>query len=469
MATESQTTMLRELSAAGDRERTGALDVEWDGTRASLFFTFGQASHAELERADGRKLVGNDALSALVEELPADFRVAPWRRAKVADDTLRCTTEELMFLFRRDNTITAGNGAKPTATAKRKSKESRRAAGTPTDGVAGDPPQAVVEAAPFHLSGFPLLPLGKALFADQASRVEGLDRAVPHLPDCLIVLDASHARGAVLVAGASVADAVWVDGSVGLLGGDAAVAVFGAGVGSVAAHAIDDPRVVAAVPILWRAPRLWATVPGRSVAVDSLLAGVRSAGSSCALLAAGSDDPGVALFSEGELVAVYTESKPAPVTTKAALGRLLKAPGAQVTLLRTDADASAPLEIGGITFPLLVGDAAPGEELETTVAEAPAAPRGEATVAFADFVPTRVEVDIDALRAELISIAHVWLGKDDAAAVAAAINNARPGVDDFVAAIQEIASLDIPGHENAVMRAMAREMHFRAAEVLCGV
>jgi hypothetical protein len=335
--------------------------------------------------------------------------------------------------------------------------------------VVADPVPAAVEAAPFRISGFPLLPFGKPLFADQASRVEGLDRAVPHLPDCLIVLDAPRARGAVLVAGAAVADAVWADDSAGLLGGDAAVAVFGAGHGRVAAHAIDDPRVVAAVPILWRAPRLWATVPGRSVAVDSLVAGVRSAGSSCALLVAGSDDPGVALFSDGELVAVYTESKPAPVTTKAALGRLLKAPGAQVTLLRTDGDAATPLEIGGITLSLLAGDVAPGEELETAVAETPAPPRGEATVEFAEFVPTRVEVDIDALRAELISIAHVWLGKDDAAAVAVAINNARPGVDDFVAAIQEIASLDIPGHENAVMRAMAREMHFRAAEVLCGV
>jgi hypothetical protein len=376
-----------------------------------------------------------------------------------------------MFLFRRDRTTTAGsNGAKRTAapTSKRRSKASRPATEAPADDAAGDAEQPVVESAPFRLPGFPLLPLGKALFADQASSIEGLDRAVPHLPDCLIVLDAPHARGAVLVAGGSVADAVWVDGSAGLLDGDAAVAVFGASHGRVAAHAIDDPRLVAAVPILWRAPRRWASVPGRSVTVDSLVAGVRSAGSSCALLVAGSDDPGVALFNAGELVAVYTESKPAPVTSKAALGRLLKASGAQVTLLRIDGDASAPLEIGGTTFPLLGEDAASLEEVETAVAETPPAPGGEA-VAFAEFVPTRVEVDIDALRAELISIAHVWLGKDDAAVVAVAINNARPGVDDFVAAIQEIASLEIPGHENAVMRAMAREMHFRAAEVLCGV
>jgi hypothetical protein len=470
--------MLRALTAAGDRERTGALDVEWKGTRASLFFVFGQASHAELERADGRKLVGNDALSALVQELPETFRVAPWRRTDVTGDTLHCTSEELMFLFRR-------HPAKADVPAAGKSKlgaRRRRAASAP----AADPPSAaasadVFPAAPFDLPGFPLLPLGRALFSDDAGNIEGLDKAVPHLPNCLVVLTAAAARGAVLVADGAVVDAVWVDDAAWLVGADAARAVFGAREGTVAAHSVDDPRLVAATPMLWQAPRLCAAVPGRSVNVESFVAGVRAAGSSCALLVAGSADPGVALFSEGALVAVYTAAKQAPVTTKAALGRLLRAPDAQVTLLGADVAAGHDPEIGGTTFPLtahvagsvpaLVKDVRvirqPAVFSLPTPDQAPAAKRKTSDVS--EFVPTRVDVDIDALRDELSCIADTWLGKEDAAPVAAAIRAARPGVDDFVAAIQSIASLDIPGHENAVVRAMAREMHFRAAEVLCGV
>lgn len=178
------------------------------------------------------------------------------------------------------------------------------------------PAPATFPAAPFDLAGFPLLPLGNRLFSDDAGNIEGLDGAVSHLPDCLVVLTTAGARGAVLVAGGTVVDAVWVDDSAWLVGVDAARAVFGAREGNVAAHSIDDPRLVAAMPILWQAPRLCAAVPGSS---------------------------------------------------------------------------------------------------------------------------------------------------------AAAIRAARPGVDDFVATIQAIASMDIPRHENAVIHAMAREMHFRAAEVLCGV
>ncbi len=470
--------MLRALSAAGDRERTGALDVEWKGTRASLFFVFGQANHAELERADGRKLVGNDALSALVQELPETFRVAPWRRTEVTGDTLRCTSEELMFLFRRHPAKADGRAAgKSKVAAKRKPTASAAAADLPSPAAAAD----TFPAAPFDLPGFPLLPLGKALFSDDAGNIEGLDKAVPHLPTCLVVLTAADARGAVLVADGAVVDAVWVDDAAWLVGVDAARAVFGAREGNVAAHSVDDPRLVAATPILWQAPRLCAAVPGRSVNVENFIAGVRAAGSSCALLVAESADPGVALFTEGALVAVYTASKQAPVSTKAAFGRLLRAPDAQVTLLGADVTTDQDPEIGGTTFPLVTHAAGNGSApvRDARVARQPAvfslpkvdeAPAPKRTTSdFTEFVPTRVDVDIDALRDELIGIAGTWLGKEDAAPVADAILAARPGVDDFVAAIQAIASLDIPGHENAVIRAMAREMHFRAAEVLCGV
>lgn len=87
----------------------------------------------------------------------------------------------------------------------------------------------------------------------------------------------------------------------------------------------------------------------------------------------------------------------------------------------------------------------------------------------AEFVAPRLDIDVDALRSELIEIAVTWLGADDAASVVSAIGSARAGVDDFVSTIAAIGAMEIPGHERAVVRAMGREMHFRATEVLCGV
>jgi hypothetical protein len=87
----------------------------------------------------------------------------------------------------------------------------------------------------------------------------------------------------------------------------------------------------------------------------------------------------------------------------------------------------------------------------------------------AEFVAPRLDIDVDALRTELIAIAETWLGAEDAALVVSAIRSARAGVDDFVSTIAAIGAMEIPGHERAVVRAMGREMHFRATEVLCGV
>jgi hypothetical protein len=84
------------------------------------------------------------------------------------------------------------------------------------------------------------------------------------------------------------------------------------------------------------------------------------------------------------------------------------------------------------------------------------------------FVPMRIDVDIDGLRAELIRVAVLWLGLDAAVPVANAIANTRPGVDDFVATISAIGRMKVPPQDETFIRAMAREMHYRATEALCG-
>jgi hypothetical protein len=85
-----------------------------------------------------------------------------------------------------------------------------------------------------------------------------------------------------------------------------------------------------------------------------------------------------------------------------------------------------------------------------------------------EFVPMRIDVDLDRLRAELIGVAVLWLGVDDAGPIVSTITTARPGVDEFVTAIASIERTTVPGHEPSFVRAMARDMHYRAAQTLCG-
>ena len=559
MASTSQITIMRELSAAGDRERTGALDVEWEGARASLFFIFGHANHVEFERADGEKLVGTEALTAIVAELPEEFRVSPWRRAMVTDDTLRCTAEELMFMFRRDPAKSTGRGGPqpssedapaeelPSATVEEEAVAPSAAAPS-DDGFDTQPEEAETENAavlaedspaeaeastepetsgvPFGVADFPTLPLGAALFSDAAANVEGLAGAVPHLPDSLIVLSAPSARGVVVVSGGSVIDAVWVNESTALLGDEAAGAVFSATEGTIAAHQVADGNLLTDVPALWRPqPSPGAETAGAPEASAGLDTPAADAGAPSAQLDTADAESATAT---AEATATDAEAAPAETAlaetdtavTEAGTGAVEpdhvsrgRVPEAAVFTLPDVPDTSAAPAPDAATAPPTddvevgtetVGPQTAAESVDTATAAETAGTEGttevdiaaeaqhatedsaagvatgdaelaappsdeQLTSAAAEFVPARVEVDIDSLRAELVGIADVWLGEADAAPVAAAIQAARPGVDDFVAAIQAIASMEIPGHEHAVVRAMAREMHFRAAEVLCGV
>jgi hypothetical protein len=634
MATSSDITMLREISAAGDRERTGALDVEWEGARATLFFMFGHPSHVVYEGTDGRSLDGEAALDAIVEELPTDFRVAPWRRAMVTDDTLHCSAEDLMGLFQRRHAVAEPNGdaAEPPApepatapppapmTAPEPATTPEAEASVPDVATPPVPPAAPVPAhqpqPPFGLSDFPLLPLATALWTDAAANITGLEAAVPRLPDSLVVLSGPTSLGVAMIAGGRVTDAVWVNGGGGLLGDEAAQAVMTSLEGTLTAYRIDDPRLASALPMLWRSPRLASGLPAGWLHTDDVVAEVRTSGRSCVLLV-DSEDRGVALFEAGELVGVYTAAHPWPATSITALRSLLHDPHARVSIVgdvaepltpvepevaaagsidlqapaldepssaavepaqaesvaeleaqpvepqesvqstadtrkgrrnkrrRSDSSAAAddvlavavdaedvtiadseelaavPLTPEADAAPETEAGAAPEPEAETgsapeahdepvLEADAPAAPEASdeapaasdsapaddlrfepAVFSIADltslsppdpngmaaveareakeFVPTRLDIDVDALRAELTDIATVWLGEDDATPVAQAIGSARPGVDDFVSTIAAISTMEIPGHDTAVVRAMAREMHFRASEVLCGV
>jgi hypothetical protein len=76
-------------------------------------------------------------------------------------------------------------------------------------------------------------------------------------------------------------------------------------------------------------------------------------------------------------------------------------------------------------------------------------------------------VDFDDVRRELAAIAVAWLG-DDAAPVTECVLATPSVVEDFVTTLDTVRHMSLPGHDNASIYAMAREMHVHAAERLCG-
>ncbi len=631
--------MMREITAAGDRERTGALDVEWSGSQASVFFMFGHPSHVVFTSTDGRSLCGDEALGALVRELPVDFTVAPWRRAMVTEDTLHLTAEDLIALFPGEAAGTEGTyqpavvmepepapapapvlehqagpavapgDAESAATdavsaSHEEPREDEAAASAMATATTASPVDA--GSSPATLQQFPLLPLGAALWSDDAANVVDLPAILPRLPDCLLVLVGPGHHGAAIVADGAVVDAVWRGGEDGatLLGPEAATALMSATEGTLSAHRLDDQRLATALPVLWRGRRSEETVPAAWLHADGVIAEARASARSGALLVQG-DNPGVALLHEGDLVAVYSSAQRRPSTSRSALRDLLGRDGATVTVagdispapsaetrardgagtaIAADAttdsattvpragawdesaaaddvpvpetalpaaaagawddditaghtyqafepptfgvdgaqvlqaepvsqaeplsdespqpqtdpgpDAEAEPQPQGWSERRAAADDAPPTEPATwhdapgtdqpvaadvesaffsitfpqAAEDTAAAPAPAAAVQPApQFTPARLEIDVDALRAELSKIGVDWLGEDDAAPVTTAIAATPPGVDDFVATIAAVGAMDIPGHERAVVRAMAREMNYRATEVLCGV
>ena len=77
-------------------------------------------------------------------------------------------------------------------------------------------------------------------------------------------------------------------------------------------------------------------------------------------------------------------------------------------------------------------------------------------------------LDYNEIRNDLIQIGVLWLGDEDVAPIANLINQTKPALEDFVAVIDQIKTMTVAGHDPSVVRAMAREMHYHAAEYLCG-
>jgi hypothetical protein len=105
-----------------------------------------------------------------------------------------------------------------------------------------------------------------------------------------------------------------------------------------------------------------------------------------------------------------------------------------------------------------------------------ATPQGPAQFAQFDFSPALevlaeagASADFEGMKADLIQIGVLWLGTDGVAPVAEMLRRTRPSIQDVMATIEAIKHVDLPGFETSVVQAMAREMHYHAAEYLSGL
>lgn len=267
----------------------------------------------------------------------------------------------------------------------------------------------------FGVEHLPELSLGTPLWSEELATLVNFEVIVSHLRDTLLLLRAPDRWAAALVADGEIVEALWADDTGVLVGDEAGRALLDGSTGTLSAHRVDDPRVVAALAVLW--PPV--VVPAAATPAVEETPAIEE-------IATPAEEPEYAGAAEPQAVTPETPDI---------------------------ADDQPEPDV--LTIPSLSP-----EPMEMELVAARAA---------AEFVAPRIDVDFESLRSELTEIAERWLGADDIAPVVAAIAAARPGVDDFVSAIAAVAAVEIPGHESAIVRAMAREMNYRASEVLCGV
>jgi hypothetical protein len=304
--------LLRQLASAKDDYLSGAFDISWDGAKATLYLVFGRPSHAVFD-TDQAQIEGEAAIDALLAELPRTFVVSDWRRAMSPQETLSITIDELAGPFVR----LAGSYADDPVTD-----------ATPDWWSADDSSPDLA----FGLADFPLLPGGRPLWTETSPEEVNLAERLAELPPSIVILTGAKLRAAAVVSGGDLIDAVWIDADDQARGEAAGMAILGATKGSLAGYALDDPRVAEALTMLWRLPL---TIKGIEMAwLDpaSMLAAFHADGLDRVLVI---DAPvrGIALFSRGGLVAVYSETQRSAVASPERLRSLLSQARGRLTVM----------------------------------------------------------------------------------------------------------------------------------------
>ena len=304
--------LLRQLASAKDDYLSGAFDISWDGAKATLYLVFGRPSHAVFS-TEQEQIEGEAAIDALLAALPRAFSVSDWRRAMSPHETLSITIDELAGPFVR----LAGSYADDPVTDESPEWWS----------AIDDSPDL-----PFGLADFPLLPGGRPLWVEASPDEVRLADRVAGMPPSILILTGAKLRAAAVVSGGDIIDAVWLDADDHARGETAALALLGATKGSLAGYALDDPRVAEALTMLWRLPLAVSGVELSWLDPASMLAAFRSDGLDRVLVI---DAPvrGIALFSRGGLVAVYSETQRSAVASPERLRSLLSQARGRLTVM----------------------------------------------------------------------------------------------------------------------------------------
>src|ERR1700726_351435 len=185
---------------------------------------------------------------------------------------------------------------------------------------------------PFGLADFPLLPGGRPLWLEASPEEVHLADRLAELPPSILMLTGAKLRAAAVVSGGDLIDAVWLDSDDHARGETAGMAILGATKGSLAGYALDDPRVAEALTMLWRLPLAVSGVELSWLDPASMLAAFRADGLDRVLVI---DAPvrGIALFSRGGLVAVYSETQRSAVASPERLRSLLSQARGRLTVL----------------------------------------------------------------------------------------------------------------------------------------
>ncbi|MFN2452493.1 MAG: hypothetical protein ABR541_09085 [Candidatus Dormibacteria bacterium] len=479
--------LLRQLSDAQDDYRSGALDITWDGGRATLYVVFGQPNHAVYAADGSDEVEGPEAIAALLHHLPPKFKLSPWRNEVVRTESVQMTMTELIEPFAQLSGVATAEPVAPQA-----------GEALNLDGAAEDE-----YGVPFGLRDFPLLPVGESLWADGSAAIVHLDQLLPQLPDCLVVLTGARLRAAAVVVRGSIVDAVWVDDEDRASGESAAMALIGAREGRISGYRMDDPTIAEALTLLWRCPVAYDGLPLEWLEPRRFLAHLAELPGDRVVSVNSSRGFGVGLYFGGRFVAAYTDQRRVPSDDPAVLAALFDAEEGTVSVqqragnqpvggmadehlfhMQVDsAPAVAPAEQGPPAW--LVAAEASGalQELATSAPVVPVAVAADAWDAGPDAGPdpgddpdledglqdgARLELDFEGIKAALVEIGVRWLGPEDVAPVAAVVRRARHRVADIIAAVETVKTIPVPGREPGDVQGMAKEMHWYAAEALCG-
>ncbi len=415
--------LLRQLASAKDDYLSGAFDISWDGAKATLYLVFGRPSHAVFD-TDQAQIEGEAAIDALLAELPRTFAVSDWRRAMSPQETLSISIDELAGPFVR----LAGSYADDPV-----SEES------PEWWTADDSSPDLA----FGLADFPLLPGGRPLWAETSPENVNLAERLAELPPSILILTGAKLRAAAVVSGGDLIDAVWIDDEDQARGEAAGMALLGATKGTLAGYALDDPRVAEALTMLWRLPVAVNGIEMSWLDPASMLAAFRADGLDRVLVI---DAPvrGIALFSRGGLVAVYSETQRSAVASPERLRSLLSQARGRLTVMERKprpvaaAAQAAPsaTDFFGVLVPEVPAEAVTSNGAEThPEAESPAA-QGE-TADSKGVVETFAATDTDlAVDTDAVTDSTAIAGEpgDDIETDAVAAEPSAPSDADAVAA-----------------------------------